>query len=84
MDLPSPLRVRQSDIPFPDAAHNLCVISESQLTLKEQVNDLCQLAYLEIGRIGSVRQYVSFEATGAFTSSLVLSGPAYCLSLIHI
>ena len=48
MDLPSPLRVRQSDIPFSDAAHNLCVISESQLALKEEVNDLCQLAYLEI------------------------------------
>ena len=60
MDLPSPLRVRQSDIPFCDGAHNLCVIFESQLALKEQVNDLCQLAYLEIRQIGSIQHRSHF------------------------
>ena len=36
---------------------------DSQLVLKELVNKLCQLAYLEIRRTGSVQQYLSFEAT---------------------
>ena len=53
----------QSDISFSSAAGNLGVIFDSDLALKEQVNKLCQVAYLEIGRIGSVRQYLSAEAT---------------------
>ena len=40
---------------------------------KEQVNQLCQLAYLEIRRIGSIRQYLSVEATKTLVSSLVIS-----------
>ena len=40
---------------------NLGVIFDSELALKEQVNKLCQLAYLEIGRIGSFRQHLSVE-----------------------
>ena len=40
----------------------LTVIFDSQLALKEQVNKLCQLAYLEIRQISSVQQYLSFEA----------------------
>ena len=57
-DLPASLCVGQSDIPFSSAAHNLGVIFHSQLALKEQVNKLCQLAYTEIRRIGSIRQYI--------------------------
>ncbi len=66
IDLPSSLCVGHSDIPFSNAARNLGVIFDIQLaTLKEQVNKLCHLAYLEIGRIGSLRHYlfVCFEAT---------------------
>ena len=52
IDLPSSVRVGQSDISFSSAARNLVVIFDSELALKEQVNKLCQLAYLEIRRIG--------------------------------
>ena len=45
IDLPSSIYVGQSDIPFSNEAW--CHF-DSQLTLKEQVNKLCQLAYLEI------------------------------------
>ena len=64
-----------SDIPFCNAARNLGVIFDIQLAaLKEQVNKLCQLAYTEIRRIGSIRQYnICFEATATLVSSLVLS-----------
>ena len=63
IDLPSSLCVGQMDIPFSNAARNLGVIFDSQHALKEQVSKLCQLAYLEIRPIGSVQQYLSFEAT---------------------
>ena len=63
IDVPFSLCVGHSDIPFSNAARNLSVVFDNQLALKEQVNKLCQLAYLEIRRIGSVRQHLSFEAT---------------------
>ena len=49
-NLPSSLCVGHSDIPFSNTARNIGVIFDSQLALKEQVNKLCQLAYLEIRR----------------------------------
>ena len=63
----------QSDISFSSAAHNLGVIFDSKLALKEQVNKPCKLAYLEIRRIGSIQQYLSIEATKTLVSSLVFS-----------
>ena len=44
IDLPSSVRVGQSDISFSSAACNLGVIFDSKVALKEQVNILCQLA----------------------------------------
>ena len=58
------------------------VIFDSELALKEQVNKLCQLAYLEIRRIGSNRQYLSVEATKTLLSPLVLSRLDYCNALL--
>ena len=70
----SSICVGQSDIPFSRTARNLGAIFDSQLAMKEQVNKLSQLAYLEIRRIGSIRgQYLSFETTKTLVSSLVLS-----------
>lgn len=62
-----------SDIPPSNVPRNLGVISDSQLAFKEQVNKLYELAYLDIRWVGSVRQYVSFEATKTLVSSHVLS-----------
>ena len=41
IDLPSSVRVGQSDISFSSAARNLGVIFDSELALKEQANKLC-------------------------------------------
>ena len=71
IDLPSSLRVGPSDISFSSAA-NLDVFFDSELALKEQVNKLCQLAYLEIKRIGSIRQFPSVEASKTLLFSLGL------------
>ena len=72
----------QSDISFSSAARNLGVIFDSELALKEQVNKLYQLAYLEIRRIGSIRQHLSVEATKTLVSSLVPSRLDYCNALL--
>ena len=60
----------------------ILVSFDSELALKEQVNKLCQLAYMEIRRIGSIRQDLSVEATKTLVSSLVLSRLDYCNALL--
>ena len=82
IDLPSFVHVGQSDILFSSAAHNLGVIFDSELALKEQVNKLSQLLYLEIRKLGSIQQYLSVEATKTLVSSLVLSRLDYCCALL--
>ena len=81
-ELPSSLCVGQSDIPFFNAARNLGVIFDSQLALKEQMNKLCQVAHLEIRWIGSIRQYLSSEATKTLVSPFVLSRLDYYNALL--
>ena len=46
------------------------------------MNKLRKLAYLEIRHIGSIRHYLSFEATKTLVSSLVLSRLDYCNALL--
>ena len=46
------------------------------------MNKLCQLAYLEVRRIGSVQQYLSFEVITNHVSSLVFSRLDYCNALL--
>ena len=46
------------------------------------MNRLCQLAYLEIRRIGAIRHYLSFEATKTLVSCLVLSRLDHCDALL--
>ena len=59
IDLPSSVLVSQSDVSFSNAARNSGVI----LTACTEGTDekLCQLANLEIRRIGSIRQYLLWK-----------------------
>ena len=61
-DPPDVLRIGQSDIPFCyssdipfcNSALNLGVMFDSGHTMKQQVDRICQTAYFEIRRIGSI------------------------------
>ena len=54
--LPSSVHVGQSDTSFSSAVCNLGVIFDSELALKEQVNNLCQLVRFCIYRWGTAKQ----------------------------
>ena len=81
-DLPDVLRVGQSDIPFCYSARNLGVMFDSGLTMKQQVDRICQTAYFEIRRMGSIRQCLTTEAAKILVTSLVLSCLDYYNSLL--
>ena len=82
INLPSSVCVGHSDILSSNATHNLGVILDSQLALKEQVNIRYQLAYLEIKRFSSIRRYLSSEVTKTVVSSLVLSRLGNCNTVL--
>ena len=55
---------------------------DSGLTMEQQVDRICQTAYFEIRRIGSIHQFLTTEATNILATSLVLSRLHYCNSLL--
>ena len=50
--------------------------------MRDQVSKVCQTAYLEIRRIGSIRKYFTTEDTKTLISFLVMSRFDYCNSSI--
>ena len=77
-DLPDVLRIGPSDIPFSYSARNLGVIFDNGLTMKLQIDRICQTACFEIRRIGSVRQFLTTETRKILVASLVLSRVDSC------
>ena len=81
-DLPTSMRVGQTDIPFARSARNLGVIFDNELSMEEQVNKVCQCAYFELRKISSIRKYLTTDATKTLVTSLVLSRLDFCNSLL--
>ena len=67
------LRIGQSGIPLCHSARNLGIMFESGLTMKQQVDRICQTAHFEIRRFRSIHQFLTTEATKILVTSLVLS-----------
>ena len=55
---------------------------DNGLTMKQQVDRICQNAYSEIQRIRVIRQFLATEATELIGMSLVLSHLDYSNSLL--
>ena len=72
------LMIVQNDIMFSDSARNYGVMFDKTLSMKVQVGTVCQGAYVELRRIGSIRQYLSIDATKTLETYLVLSRLDYC------
>ena len=81
-NLPPSLQTGKTCVNFADPARNLGVIFNSSLSMRDQVSKVCQTAYLESRRIGSIRKYLTAEATKTLVSSLVISRLDYCNSLL--
>ena len=59
------------------------VCLDKDLSLKEHINFICKIAFLELRRINTIRHYLTIDATEtALAVSLVLSRIDYCNSLL--
>ena len=72
-DIPDVLDVGQSGKPFCDSARNLGVMFDNGLTMKQQVDRICQTECFEMRRIGSISQFLTTEATKTLVVYLALS-----------
>ena len=70
---PAPLLICQATISFSDSVRNLGFYLDKDLSMKEHINFICKTAFLEIRRIGTIRHYLTDDATKTLVVSLVLS-----------
>ena len=79
---PSSITIGSSEISFSDSARNLGFIVDSHLSMKQHITKVCQTCYYEIRRIGSIRKFLTLEATKTLVTSCILSRLDYCNSLL--
>ena len=53
-----------------------------KMSLDRHISELMSIAYMEIRRISSIRQYLTVEATKTLVCAFVLSKLDYCNSLL--
>ena len=58
------------------------MIFDDKLSVKQQVSNICQSAYLELRRISSIRHVLTVDVTQTLVTSLVLSRLDYCNSIL--
>ena len=69
-------------ISFSVKVKNLGVLIDSNLSMRDHVNNIIKKSYLEIKRIKNVRQFLNENTTALLVNSLVLSKIDYCNALL--
>ena len=67
-----------SEIEFSNTVRDLGVFLDSDLSMKQHVTKVCQLAYMELRRIAAIRPFLTENATKTLVSSYILSRLDYC------
>ena len=67
------IQIGSSAMPLVKSVRNLGVTLDSRLSMKEHINKVCQMAYWELRRISSIRQYLTDDAAKTLVVPLVLS-----------
>ena len=61
--LPPSMQINQVDISFSPSVRSLGVVLDQTWSFKQQVCNICRVAYLELRRISTIRHYLSVDAT---------------------
>ena len=80
-ELPASIQRGSSIVPFVRSVKNLGVTLDSEFSMKERLNRVCQMAWWELRRISSTKRYLTDEAAKTLVASLLLSrlGNGNCL-----
>jgi len=63
--------------------HNLDVVCDSNMTMKQQVAYICRSGYAQLRSIGHIKRYLSNDAIKSLVHGLVMLRLDYCNALIH-
>ena len=80
--LPPSMQINQVNVPFSPSVRSLGVVLDQTLSFKQHVLSICRVAYLELRRISTIRQYLSVDATKTLICAFVFSRIDYCNSLL--
>ena len=82
LTLPPSITLGSSTIGFSDSVRDLGIFLDNDLSMKQHVLKICQSAYIELKRIGSIRPYLTEGATKTLVTSYILSRLDYGNSVL--
>ena len=82
IDVPDSLWVGTAEVTFTASARNLGYIISDSMCLDTHITNVCRSAYLAIRQIGSIRHFLTVDATKKLVCAFVLSRLDYCNSLL--
>ena len=80
---PSTMTVGDATVPFSSSVVNLGVTLDHHLEMKVQVRNIVRATNYELRRIGSIRRFLTTQATATLVSAFVLSRLDYCNSILY-
>jgi len=83
LNLPQSICLKNVDITYSTTVRNLGFFFDKDLNMRHHVIQKCKAARLEIRRIGSIRQYLTDDATKRLVCSGILSRLDYCNALLY-
>lgn len=81
-EMPSYLRVGEFEVSFSDSARDLGYTITDTMSLDAHITNVCRSAYLAIRQIGTIRHFLTEDATRKLVCAFVLSRLDYCNSLL--
>ena len=82
VSFPDSLVVGNATVPFSQSAKNLGVFLDSDLSMHSQVMNIIRTVNYELRRIGSIRHFLSVQATKTLVSAFISSRIDYCNALL--
>ena len=80
--LPTSITIGNTQIPFKKSVKNLGFTLDCHLTMNAHVSNIAWTCYFELGRLASIRRFLTNTATATLVSAFVLSRIDYCDSLL--
>ena len=82
IDLPTSITIGNAQIPFKQSVKNLDFTLDFHLTMNAHVSNIARTCYFELGRLASIRRFLTSTATATLVSAFALSRIVYCNSLL--
>ena len=81
-NLSTSITIGNAQIPFKQSVKKLGFTLDCHLTMNAHVNNIAWTCYSELGRLASIRRFLTSTATATLVSAFVLSRIDYCNSLL--